>query len=245
MIKISAAVFLFMLTGSPFLINGSSKKPHNLRSGTTSSPDSTIDQITVNEAAILYDSLHLLPIGLSKQAFTYALKGYKNLQKKRTLVKKNILSICDFSQSSKNKRFYIIDVENKKLLLNTYVAHGKNSGSEFANSFSNIPESLKSSLGFYVTRNTYYGGHGLSLKIEGVEKGFNDKADKRHIVIHGSDYVGADFWRYNAFSGRSYGCPALPANQTPLVINTIKDGSCLFIYHPTKKYLNKSTLLNA
>ncbi len=159
--------------------------------------------------------------------------------------KKSILSICDFSQSSKNKRLYIIDVENMKLVLNTYVAHGKNSGSEYAKSFSNSPESLKSSLGFYVTRNTYNGCHGLSLKIQGLEKGFNDKADERNIVVHGSDYVGYDFVRFNHFSGRSFGCPAVPSRQTPLVINAIKEGSCLFIYHPTKQYLTHSKILNS
>ncbi len=78
-----------------------------------------------------------------------------------------------------------------------------------------------------------------------MEKGFNDKADKRNIVVHGSDYIGADFLRYNAFSGRSFGCPAVPAKQTPVVIDIIKNGSCLFIYHPTKNYLTRSTLLNA
>ncbi|MEJ7737802.1 MAG: murein L,D-transpeptidase catalytic domain family protein [Chitinophagaceae bacterium] len=237
---------LIILSFSPFLISGTANKVCNsILSNKAVLSDSAVHDAAFSETSVLYDSLQLQPIGLSKQAFEYALKGYKNLQKKGLLVRKDILSICDFSQSSKNKRLYIIDVEHQKLLLNTYVAHGKNSGSEYANSFSNNPESLKSSLGFYVTRNTYYGGHGLSLRIDGLEKGFNDKADKRNIVVHGSDYVGAGFLRYNAFSGRSFGCPAVPANQIPVVINTIKDGSCLFIYHPTKNYLTRSTLLNA
>jgi hypothetical protein len=196
------------------------------------------------EAISLYDSMHLRRAGLTKKAFLYAWKGYKRLLQKRRLRNDDVLSICDFSQSSRRKRLYIIDVENKKLLLNTYVAHGRNSGAEYARSFSNNPESHKSSLGFYITRNSYYGEHGLALKIEGMERGINDKADERNIVIHGSEYVGAGYLRSNRFNGRSFGCPAVPEKDTKKIIHTIKGGSCLFIYHPTSHYLSKSTILN-
>jgi hypothetical protein len=206
---------------------------------------SAITEEVAMEADLLNDSLHLDDMGLNKQALEYALKGFKYIQSKSGLLKKDILSICDFSQSSKNKRLYIIDVDNRKLLLNTYVAHGKNSGSEYAKSFSNNPESLKSSLGFYITRNTYIGSHGLSLKIEGLEKGFNDKANRRNIVVHGSTYVGNDFLERNPFVGRSYGCPAVPSSESALVVSTIQDGSCLFIYHPTAQYLKRSKILNS
>jgi hypothetical protein len=192
----------------------------------------------------IYQQLHLKRYGLSKSAFNYALKGYQHLQEQGSIVKKNLLSICDFSQSSRRKRFYIIDLSQQKVLVNTYVAHGRNSGAEYATSFSNSEESHKSSLGFYITKNTYWGDHGLSLRIAGVEDGFNDKAYERNIVIHGSEYVGAGFIKNNPFNGRSFGCPALPAYQTPLVINTIKEGTCLFIYHPSKKYLINSKILN-
>ena len=128
--------------------------------------------------------------------------------------------------------------------MNTYVAHGRNSGGEYARSFSNKPESHKSSLGFYVTRNSYYGDHGLALKIDGLENGINDKADARNIVIHGSDYVGSGYLRGNRINGRSFGCPAIPKKDTQKLIHTIKGGSCLFIYHPTTHYLAKSTILN-
>jgi len=166
------------------------------------------------------------------------------LLSKRKLGRSAVLSICDFSLSSRRKRLFIIDINQQKLLINTYVAHGRQSGSEYARSFSNSPESHMSSLGFYVTKNTYYGDHGLALKIEGLEKGFNDKASARNIVVHGSEYVGNDYLRYNRINGRSYGCPAIPAEQTSKVINTIKNGSCLFIYSPTKKYLSQSKILN-
>lgn len=204
----------------------------------------TTEDIIAIEAQMLTDSLGLDKKGLSAKALEYALKGYNSLLAKGIL-QKNILSICDFSQSSRKKRLYIIDMLNKKLVVNTYVAHGKNSGSEFAKSFSNKPESLKSSLGFYVTKNTYQGGHGLSLKIQGLERGYNDKADFRNIVVHGSNYVGPDFLKFNACCGRSFGCPAIPSAETPMVIKTIKEGSCLFIYHPDKDYLRHSKLINS
>jgi len=239
--------FIALLLSFPFLINGKSKPVaasasiSPVRSGSNLSSSA----VAAAEAVILNDSLHLDTKGLNIKALAYALKGFNYLQNKGLLFNKEILSICDFSQSSKNKRLYIIDIENKKLLVNTYVAHGKNSGAEYANSFSNNPNSLKSSLGFYVTRSTYVGGHGLSLKIDGLEKGFNDKANGRNIVVHGSEYVGDKFVAYNNYSGRSFGCPAVPSQESPFVINTIKNGSCLFIYHPTQKYLKQSRIINS
>jgi hypothetical protein len=201
-------------------------------------------QLLLEESNALYDSIQLKKWGLSKKAFEYAWIGYKQLLEERQIDKGEVLSICDFSQSSRRKRLYIIDVAEKKVLVNTYVAHGRNSGGEYARSFSNKDESHKSSLGFYKTRNTYYGDHGLALKIEGLENGINDRADERNIVIHGSRYVGAGYLRSNKFNGRSFGCPAVPAKDTQKVIYTIKDGTCLFIYHPTKIYLTRSRLLN-
>jgi hypothetical protein len=203
----------------------------------------TISSSTMAMAGQIYDSLELATSGLSEQAFKFAWKGYQKLRAKGMLAKEGILSICDFSQSSRNKRLYIIDLVSMKLLINTYVAHGRNTGGEFAKSFSNSPESHKSSLGFYVTRSTYSGSHGLSLKIDGVERGFNDRALKRNIVVHGSEYVGPNFIEQNPFTGRSYGCPAVPDSESAEVINSIKDGSCLFIYYPNKTYISKSQLL--
>jgi hypothetical protein len=197
------------------------------------------------EVSNLYDSIDLKDLGLTKRAFAYAMKGYNYLLEHHRLARPNILSICDLSQSSRNKRLYIVDLEQRTVVLNTYVAHGRNSGKEFARSFSNNPSSHKTSLGFYVTEDTYYGSNGLSLKICGMERGFNDRAAGRAIVIHGSEYVGPDFLRMNAYTGRSYGCPAVPAGETEEVIDAIKGGSCLFIYHPTKKYISRSKILNS
>lgn len=201
-------------------------------------------EIILDEAVSLYDAMQLQRAGLNKKAFELAWQGYKQLVQTGRIRKTDVLSICDFSQSSRRKRLYIIDVEEQKLLIQTFVAHGRNSGGEYARKFSNKPESHMSSLGFYKTKTTYVGGHGLALTIDGLERGINDKADERRIVIHGSDYVGSNFIKMNKFNGRSFGCPAVPAKDTKKVINTIKNGSCLFIYHPTKNYLTKSTILN-
>ena len=196
------------------------------------------------EVTALYTQIDLQEMGLTKQAFEYALKGYYYLLDHHWLNKTNILSICDLSQSSRNKRLYVIDLEQRTVLVNTYVAHGRNSGGEFARSFSNNPASHKTSLGFYITQGTYYGNNGLSLKIRGMDRGFNDRANGRNIVVHGSQYVGPDFLQMNQFCGRSYGCPALPATESDSIIDLIKEGTCLFIYHPTKKYLTRSKILN-
>lgn len=206
---------------------------------------SLVNSKSLNEdIASLYSSLKLQQIGLSKQAFEYAYKGYRRLLKKQIISKEGYLVICDFSQSSNNKRLYLVDMVNNEVLLNTYVAHGRNSGGEFANRFSNRMQSLQSSLGFYVTQNTYYGEHGLSLRMRGLEPGYNDKAYRRRVVVHGADYIGNPWLERNNYMGRSYGCPAIPENESNFLINTIKNGSCIFIYHPSKNYLKGSKILN-
>ena len=195
-------------------------------------------------AASLYTIIQLEHSGLSKEAFNYAWKGYQRLLAKRLISRCDYLTICDFSQSSRKKRLYVIDVINNKLVINTYVAHGRNSGTEYAIRFSNRPESLQSSLGFYNTANTYIGEHGLSLRVSGLEPGFNDKAFQRTIVIHGASYIGEERLNNSSFMGRSYGCPALPQKECADIINTIKNGTCLFIYHPSRNYLLGSKILN-
>ena len=201
-------------------------------------------KMVVQEATVLYSSMKLNRAGLNQKAFEYAWRGYHNLLKNGALNKTNLLSICDFTQSSRKKRLYIIDVQHKKLLYNTYVAHGMNSGLEYATSFSNRPESFKSSLGFFITTKTYFGRNGLSLRVKGLEKGFNDMATKRNISLHGSDYIGLDYLKNNGEMGRSLGCAAIPNTMSPKIIRTIKNGSCFFIYHPTKKYLSESFVIN-
>jgi hypothetical protein len=201
-------------------------------------------KMVVSQAVILYDYMSLEKTGLNEKAFEYAWRGYHNLLKKGLIRKKSVLSICDFSQPSCSKRMYVIDVRHKKLLYRTYVAHGQNSGAEYANSFSNEPDSYKSSLGFYLTKKTYYGRNGLSLRIEGVDTGYNDLAGKRNIVLHGAAYVSLKYMNNNGVIGNSLGCPAMPITMSPKIIRTVRNGSCLFIYHPTPKYLQESSVLN-
>jgi hypothetical protein len=210
----------------------------------SSSKNIRFSPVVADAATALYNSIKLEQLGLSKAAFDYAWKGYEYLLNVKKISRGNYLTICDFSQSSLKKRLYIIDIENNKLVTQTYVAHGRNSGGEYATRFSNQPESLQSSLGFYITDNTYIGKHGLSLKINGVEPGINDKAMMRTIVIHGADYVSAGRAAAGGFMGRSWGCPAVPKEEANSIISTIKNGTCLFIYHPEKEYLLGSKILN-
>src|SRR6188768_3633965 len=157
---------------------------------------SKFDHIDKNlrcEENLLYDQLQLSTLGLTSDVFYKAFTGWKSLSENQCLDKPGVLSIVDLSQSSNSKRLYIIDMAGKRVLYNTYVAHGRNSGEEFARSFSNKPESYKSSLGFYLTENTYQGEHGLSMKLKGIEKGINDVAKERGIVMHGAPYVSEVF----------------------------------------------------
>lgn len=194
--------------------------------------------------ASVYDNLCLGELGLSRNAFNLAMKGWARL-KEDGQVKKDIISICDFTQSSAKKRLYIVDLAEKKLLFNTWVAHGKNSGGEFARAFSNVPSSLQSSLGFYVTGDSYSTEtHGLCLKLLGMERGYNDKAEERAIIMHGAWYAENDFLHQYGILGRSFGCPAIPQSLTEPIINAIKDGTCLFVYYPEKNYMRNSKLLN-
>ncbi len=190
----------------------------------------------------VYSDLHLSELGLNEKAFQLALKGWAKLKAKGK-VSKDIISICDFTQSSNQKRLYVIDLASGVLLFNTLVAHGKNTGEEFARYFSNNPSSLQSSLGFYVTKEAYTGSHGLGLKLTGIEPGFNDRAEERAIVMHGASYVCDHFINQYGRLGKSWGCPAVPFEVHEKIINTIKDGSCLFIYYPDKAYLAASKML--
>jgi hypothetical protein len=191
----------------------------------------------------VYDSLHLNLKGLSQQAFDYAREGFDKLIQQGKLANQSIISIIDFSLPSNKKRLFVIDLKNYKILFNTLVAHGKNTGYENAVSFSNQESSFKSSPGFYVTQETYEGKNGYSLKLEGLERGINDNALQRGIVVHGAPYVSDE--RANTpggFVGRSQGCPAVPVQVSRPLINTIRNGTCLFIYHPS--YVDRSVILN-
>lgn len=189
--------------------------------------------------------MNLEKMGLKKSVFFAGLKGYEYLVSKNKIRREGILTICDYSQSSSQKRLYVLDLDHAKVLFNTYVSHGKNSGGEYATSFSNREDSHKSSLGFMVTADTYIGKAGYSLHLDGFEKGINDKVRQRDIVMHGSDYVGGERADEGTQMGRSYGCPAVPFGMSKTIINAIKGGTCFFGYSNDKWYATSSSIMQA
>ena len=211
---------------------------------TNASPELLASGTLINPAAVLYDATGLKDHGLTYEAFTLALRGKEKLEAAGKLEKTNLITIADFSQSSCKKRLYVIDLSEQKILYQTFVAHGKNSGVEYARSFSNEPQSYKSSLGFYTTRESYTGEHGTSLRLMGEEAGINSNALERAIVMHGAAYVSQQFVNENGRLGRSQGCPALPDDQCADIINLVKNGSCIFLYYPDQNYLSHSALLH-
>jgi hypothetical protein len=201
------------------------------------------ENLLEKEIELLYQEIKLAD-KLDKAVFKLSMVGYYNMKKGELLKDDSVITIIDYEKASKDKRFIVINLVEKKILFSTFVAHGKGSGTQFAELFSNTPGSLKSSIGFFITDDSYYGKHGYSLKLRGVEPGVNDKAMQRAIVIHGASYVSESFVKRYGRLGRSWGCPALPRDITREVIDKIKGGSCLFAYTDDQNYLKKSTLLN-
>lgn len=249
--KYSEVIFLIAFTTTALFAS----TPH--RTETRPGNEGTKSDSTLSDKAIstpvsanldssanqLFNELALANAGLGLETFQLARRGWEKLKEENRINNQYLLSIADFSQPSTQKRLYIIDMKNRKLLYHTYVAHGRNSGREQATDFSNNPRSNMSSPGFYRTENTYYGNNGYSLRLEGLEKGINDNAGPRAIVMHGAGYVNESMIRNQGYLGRSQGCPAIPPKLTRPIINTIKNGSCLFIYAPVTYYAERSTLV--
>ncbi|MBF0585717.1 murein L,D-transpeptidase catalytic domain family protein [Prosthecochloris sp. N3] len=181
---------------------------------------------------------------IGPSALRMAMEGYDRLRREGRLGNTDVLTIIDYSRPSVKERLFVVDVRSGRLLLSSLVAHGRNSGGNTAVRFSNTEGSYKSSPGFFVTGATYYGKHGYSLRLKGLEHGINSNAEKRHIVIHGADYVSEDFIRRYGRLGRSLGCPALPVDTSGRLINLIKDGSCLFIYNGDEEYVDASRFVS-
>ncbi len=182
------------------------------------------------EAVQLYAKLGLAVEGLPLAVFREGLVGYYNL---RPTDSPSVLTLLDFSQPSQQKRLWVIDVERAKVLFHTLVAHGKASGADVPMAFSNKGGSEMSSLGFYRTApTTYTGKHGLSLKLVGLDPGFNTNAASRAVVVHGAEYVCEDFVRAHGRLGRSQGCPALPVAETTAIVKAIKGGSIMYLHGP-------------
>lgn len=181
---------------------------------------------------------------LSYQSLEQGLTGYWNLVKRGELPKKDLLTIVDFSKPSNEERLFIIDLCSNKIKYRSLVAHGVNSGGLYARHFSNEENSHQSSLGFYVTTTTYTGKYDLALRLDGKEYS-NSHASSRGVVIHAAKYASYEFLQQNGCSlGRSYGCPALPHENFEQVISWIKEGTCFFIYYPSRSYARHSKYLN-
>ena len=192
------------------------------------SPNSSIEN--------LYRELNLTN-KMDFSTFSNAISGMKKLKN----IKEDIITIIDFTKSSVKERFFVIDLKNKKTLFSTYVMHGKNSGESIPREFSNAVNSYKSSPGFYKTENTYNGEYGYSLRLDGLEKGINDKARERAIVVHGSQYAKPKPGAKKL--DRSLGCPAIPKDISDRVINKIKDGRLLYIHTNERSYVQKRSII--
>jgi len=200
-------------------------------------PPNPADRFVFSHGA---DSSELPPLPLLQTA----LAGYELLLEEQSVSRPEVITIIDFSLPSNKERLWVLDLIQGKVLFRCLVSHGRNSGELMAENFSNTPGSNASSPGFYTTGETYIGKHGLSLTLDCLETGINDKARARAIVIHGADYVSADFIRNYGRLGRSFGCQALPAELSKEIIQTIKGGSCLFIYVPKTSYTSNSHIIS-
>ena len=192
----------------------------------------------------LYNAMNLSDYGLAFDAFRYGMIGYGTLQQQGRLSDKKLLTIIDFTKPSTEKRFYTLDLSALRVTYHTYVSHGKNSGENKATTFSNVVHSNQSSMGFFATAETYIGGKGFSLKLDGLEKGYNDKARERAVVIHEAEYVSESWIKKYGRLGRSQGCPALPKELSKEIIQTIKNNTLIFAYYNDLAYLQSSQYLN-
>lgn len=182
---------------------------------------------------------------IPETVFKSSLDVYRKLKKEKQIVNHRVITLIDFTKPSHEKRLFVIDLEAKKILFKSLVAHGRNSGEHYATSFSNMPQSHQSSLGFYLTGEPYTGRHGYSLCLDGLEKGINDNARKRAVVVHGASYVSYAFIDAYGRLGRSFGCPALPEETASAIIDVIQNRSLLFIYSDDTHYMRDSRLFNS
>ncbi|MEX2511751.1 MAG: murein L,D-transpeptidase catalytic domain family protein [Cyclobacteriaceae bacterium] len=182
--------------------------------------------------------------GLKKDVLRLAISGYLKLNQNGSLQSGKPLTIIDFDLPSTDKRMWVIDMKSYALKFNSLVSHGRNSGLLHAENFSNQPESYMSSLGFFLTGETYMGKHGKSLRLDGLENGINDQARSRAIVIHAAAYAEMKFIKNFGRLGRSLGCPALPKENYEEIISAIKDKSCIFVHSNQDDYKRESIFLN-
>jgi hypothetical protein len=213
-----------------------------------SSPSSVLKELSLEDHIIEMVSSHSLNTEIplpQRDILSYGIKGYLEIQTRNEITKGKPLTIIDYTLPSSEKRMWIIDMNDGEILHLGHVSHGRNSGDLMANNFSNVSSSYMSSLGFYLTGETYQGKHGYSLRLDGLEKGINDRARDRAIVIHGADYAREEFISQTGRLGRSLGCPAVPHEIAEEIIDLIKEKSVLFIFGNDDVYMSNSQIINA
>ncbi|WP_295474502.1 murein L,D-transpeptidase catalytic domain family protein [uncultured Pseudomonas sp.] len=181
--------------------------------------------------------------GLERQVLAYALAAM-HCAINNGAAPAERLAIIDFSLASSERRLWIFDLKSKRLLLNDLVAHGQQSGDNFATRFSNLEGSHQSSIGLFRTEESYTGKHGYSLRMDGLEPGFNDQARQRAIVIHPADYVNPAWIQTQGRIGRSQGCPAVRPEVARMVVDSLKGGQFMFSFYPDKRWLQSSLYIN-
>ena len=232
--------FSTISTGFAGGINGGVKDDSTTIKNPAGKKSSTAKVLFLHYLNDVYQTANLEQSGLDSAVFKKAVTGFYNLKAANYIPDNGaILTIVDYNKPSTTKRMWIVDVVNKRLLLNTWVAHGQGSGDDIAQQFSNIEDSHQSSLGFYITNETYVGKHGKSLRLDGVDEGYNDNARSRDIVLHGADYVNQNTIDELGRLGRSFGCPAVSTEVADLVIETIKNKNVMFITGNDGTYTSK------
>jgi len=212
--------------------------------GQTNNTNNSLDEFNVQTVTPEeIKSIEAQAPDLSPAALQTAVKSYDKARA-QGLDPQQILTIVDFSKPSTDPRFFVIDFKQDKVLFDTLVAHGKNSGADMTTSFSNAPQSDESSLGLYVTQQPYYGHDGYALRLQGVTPGYNTNAEARDVVVHGAPYVSPQFAAEHGRLGRSWGCFALDENVVKPVINTIQGGTLIFAYAPVPSFVDSSALNN-
>ncbi len=194
-------------------------------------------EVDTFHAAVMnkYTQMGLANYNLDTSVFAMAYTGYLNLRA-ADQTSSSILTIVDFNVPSDQPRMWIVELAQDSLLLHTWSAHGEGSGREMATRFSNRPGSLQTSLGFYLTAEEYIGKNGRSLRLDGLDEGFNTNARRRYVVMHGADYVSQDTIDALGYLGNSEGCPAVSHAVNHQVIDWVKGKSVLFITGPDAGY---------
>jgi hypothetical protein len=238
------ATFRFALAAAVLSLTSSSVSGRTVESPTATSAAARKNISTVSSA---YDPAawsDTLLGGIDPAIFALALDAAEHAVAQGDAAAPRTLTVIDFSKPSTQKRMWVFDLSTRALLFHEHVAHGRASGANLATAFSNVPESNQSSLGLFRTAEAYVGKHGLSLRLDGLERGINDRARERAIVIHGAEYVNAATAQAQGRLGRSLGCPAVRPEIVKPLIDAVKDGGLLFAYYPQQSWLSSSAYLN-